>query len=266
MKDPMARVTAFVAMSTLLAGCAGNAVSGNPAPRASGPERTLTILAASSLTSAFSALARTYESAHPGTRVTFSFAGSDTLASQIVQGAPADLFASASPTQMDTVVKLGKTDGAPQEFATNRLVVVTPPDNPAHITSIDDLANEGTTVVLAAPGVPAGDYAREVFQKLGIYRAVTTNVVSNELDDQSVLSKIRLGEADAGVVYVSDLSGGAKGQVHAVRIPASSNVIATYEIAPLSAASDPADAKAFEEFVLSDEGRSTLVKFGFGEH
>lgn len=227
--------------------------------------RQITVLAASSLTDAFGELGRAFQEAHPGTVVTFSFAGSDTLASQILQGAPGDVFASASPKQMDTVMKLGKIAGEPRRFATNRLVVVTPPDNPAHIASIEDLANDGVKLVLAAPGVPAGDYARQIFQKLGIYLAATANVVSNELDDQSVLSKVRLGEADAGIVYVSDLSGGAKGEVHAVTIPASSNVIATYDIAALRDASDPADAKAFEQLVLSSEGQSTLKKFGFGE-
>jgi molybdate transport system substrate-binding protein len=252
--------TAAIVALGITAGCASSEQSNS-----SSGGRTLTVLAASSLTDAFGALGRTFESAHPGARVTFSFAGSDTLAAEILQGAPGDLFASASPKQMDTVARIHKVTQAPQPFATNRLVVVTPTDNPAAIASIEDLARNGVKVVLAAPGVPAGDYARQLFVKLGIYRAVTANVVSNELDDQSVLSKVRLGEADAGVVYASDLSGGAKGEVHAVPIPNGSNVVATYEIAPLIDAPDKADALAFERLVLSNEGQATLHRFGFGE-
>ncbi|MEA2488094.1 MAG: molybdate transport system substrate-binding protein [Actinomycetota bacterium] len=252
---------AAIVMIAITPGCSSSHQS-----TSSSGGRTLTVLAASSLTEAFGALGRTFESTHSGTRVTFSFAGSDTLAAQILQGAPGDLFASASPKQMDTVVRLNKVAKSPQVFATNRLVLVTPGDNPARISSIEDLARPGIKIVLAAPGVPAGDYARQVFVKLGIYRAVTANVVSNELDDQSVLSKVRLGEADAGIVYVSDLSGGVEGEVHAVAIPNRSNVVATYEIAPLVDAPDETDALSFERLVLSSQGQATLHRYGFGDH
>lgn len=264
MKRVIAVRAAGVVALAMLGGCALNDVPEGTARNAGTEGRQVTVLAASSLTNAFGALARTFEAAHPGTRVTFSFAGSDTLAAEILQGAPADLFASASPKQMGTVSRAHKLDEPPTTFATNRLVIVTPPDNPGHVSSIQDLARPGIKIVLAASGVPSGDYARQVFVKLGIYGAVTANVVSNELDDQSVLSKIRLGEADAAIVYVSDLAGDTGEQVHAVTIPAASNVIATYEIAPLVGAEHVAEARAFEDLVLSSKGQATLQRYGFG--
>lgn len=250
----------------VLVSCAlGDSPEGTDRIEASGGQQ-VTVLAASSLTDAFGDLGRTFQDSHPGTVITSSFAGSDTLASQILQGAPADVFASASPKEMDILIKAHKIAGKPRVFATNRLVVITPSDNPAHITSLHDLARPGVKVVLAAAGVPAGDYARQIFEKLGIYAAVTANVVSNELDDQSVLSKVRLGEADAGIVYVSDLSGSAQGDVHDIAIPNAQNVVATYEIAVLKDAPNPEGASAFEQLVLSDNGQATLRRYGFGAH
>ncbi|MFN2594652.1 MAG: molybdate ABC transporter substrate-binding protein [Actinomycetota bacterium] len=262
---PLRAVTLLLAVALLTSCTADDSLSHDatglsPEPRG----HEITVLAASSLTDAFEEIGSRFESAVPGVHVTFSFAGSDTLASQILQGAPADTFASASPTQMGTVAQAHKIYGHPTQFATNRLEVITPTDNPGGISSIQDLARPGVTVVLAASGVPSGDYARQIFVKLGIYEAVTANVVSNELDDQSVVSKVRLGEADAGIVYVSDLSGGANGQVRPVPIPKSSNVVAKYEIAPLKDASYLLGGRLFEEFVLSTQGQAVLRKYGFG--
>jgi molybdate transport system substrate-binding protein len=217
------------------------------------------VLAAASLTNAFSDIAAAYERAHPGSEVQLSFAGSDILANQIVEGAPADVFASADAAQMEVVRAAGLTAKRPKPFVTNRLVVITPSDDPAHISRPTDLARPGVEVVLAGPEVPAGHYAREILRNLGIARRV--DVVSHEQDVEGVVSKVRLGEADAGIVYVTDVTPAIAPEIREVAVPPRDNVVARYEIAPVSAAPG---ASSFTAFVLSARGRAILTRYGFG--
>ena len=166
---------------------------------------TLTVFAASSLTGAFTQIGKDFEAAHPGTTVTFNFAASDDLSSQIESEGGADVFAAASSKYMDAVSsKVGVTGQV--DFAQNQLVVIVPKSNPAGIKTFEDIAKPGVKLVLAEEGVPVGDYAREALTSAGIETQAMANVVSNEQDDASVVAKITSGEADAGIVYVSDVT------------------------------------------------------------
>jgi molybdate transport system substrate-binding protein len=226
----------------------------------SGGGHRITVLAASSLTDAFGVIAQEFEHAHPGTTVRLSFGPSDGLAQEIQAGNPVDVFASASEGVMDAVAAHPGVTGR-SDFARNRLVVVVPSTNPAHIHSIGDLAHPGVKLVLAAPGVPAGDYARVILRNAGILKAALANVVSNEIDVRSVLAKLASGDADAGIVYVTDAATGGTGIV-AIPIPAKLNVTATYPIAVVRGAPDAATASAFVRFVLGP-GQVTLRQAGF---
>jgi molybdate transport system substrate-binding protein len=216
------------------------------------------VLAAASLTASFTRLGEQFEAAHPGTTVTFSFGASSSLATQIVQGAPADVFASASTTNMDQVVA-AKAATAPAPFATNVMQIAVPPANPARITALADLARPGVKVVLCAEAVPCGSTARKVLAAAKV--AVTP--VSEEADVKATLTKVQLGEADAGIVYVTDVRA-AGDKVEGVPIPADVNASTTYPIAALSAARNPALAAAFVAYVRSAEGAAVLGEAGFG--
>lgn len=218
----------------------------------------LTVFAASSLTAAFTQIGKDFQAANPGTTVTFNFGPSDGLAGQIESEGTADVFASASGTWMDDVsTKTGVSDRV--DFAQNHLVVITPPDNPAGIKAYADLANPGVQVVLAAAGVPVGDYARESLRSAGLMASVTPNIVSNEEDEASVVAKITSGEADAGIVYVSSVTS----DVNAVAIPDDVNVTATYPIAVVNGSVNTTAAQAFVTYVTGSEGQATLRSFGF---
>jgi molybdate transport system substrate-binding protein len=230
----------------------------------------LTVFAAASLTDAFEAIAQELEAATPSLSITYNFGGSQALVTQLEEGAQADVFASANVAQMDAAIAAGLVAGAPLPFAHNRLAIVTPAGNPAGIQSAADLGNEGTLLVLAQPEVPAGRYAREsvclMATDIAIYGAgfverVAANVVSEEEDVRDVLAKVALGEADAGVVYVSDAAA-AGDQVHVVDIPDSVNVIATYPVAIL-VGNDEALGSAFVSYLLSEEGQTLLERYGF---
>lgn len=233
-----------------------------PAPQ------TLTVFAAASLTGAFGDIGKAFEAMHPGVTVKFSFAGSQTLRAQIEQGAPADVFASANSTEMNTLVNDKKVDsGAPQIFLTNQLVVILPPNNPAGVSSLQDLSRSGLKIVLAASSVPAGNYALQVVDNLNSqygtdFKAkVLANVVSNETDVKQVVAKVQLGEADAGIVYVSDAV--AAPQLQKLDIPGNVNVTAKYPIAPLIGSANSDLAKQFISYVLSADGQAILKKWGF---
>jgi molybdate transport system substrate-binding protein len=228
----------------------------------SGSTTTLTVLAAASLTEAFGRIGSEFEHAHDGVTVRFSFGPSDGLAQQIQAGSPADVYASASPTWMDAVQKDPGVEHR-VDFARNRLVIVTPLDNPAHIRSVSDLARPGVRLVLAAEGVPAGDYARQIFDNAGIGKAALANVVSNEEDVKGVLQKVLVGEADAGVVYVTDVTQNIREQLTEVTIPDDVNVIATYPIAVVSGSDHAELAAQFVRDVSSADGRRVLASFGF---
>jgi molybdate transport system substrate-binding protein len=225
---------------------------------AAAPKRNLTVFAGASLTEAFKVIGSAFEQAHPGLTITFSFAGSSTLVEQIKSGAPADVLASADESTMQKATDAGEMAGAPRIFASNRLTIVVPKGNPKRIASLADLAKSGVTVVLAAPAVPAGKYAAQIFAKAG----VTVTAASQEVDVRGVLHKVALDEADAGIVYVTDIRAAA-GKVEAVAIPDRYNVIAQYPIAALKRAGDPQTAMAFVNFVLSAAGQVTLEEFGF---
>ena len=215
------------------------------------------VLAAASLTEAFEA-----SGTASGLDVTFSFDSSATLATQITEGAPADVFASAAIGPMDDVVAAGGAAGDPAVFATNRLVVIVPSDNPAGIATPADMADPGVRVVLAAEEVPAGRSAREYLTAQGIADAVEANVVSNEENVRGVLERVALGEADAGVVYVTDAR--ANADVQTIAIPEEDNVVAAYPIVALAEAPNADGAHAFVEFVLSSAGQEILAQHGFG--
>ena len=226
-----------------------------------GAETELTVSAASSLTEAFGKIGDAFKAANPGTTVTFNFGPSDGLAGQINEGAPVDVFASASPTWMDSVQDDGPgvTDRA--DFAQNRLAIIVPADNPAGIENLDDLTEDGVQLVIAAEGVPAGDYAREIFQNAGISKALA-NVVSNEEDVKAVITKVMSGEADAGIGYVTDVTPDVSDEVTLIPIPDEVNVIATYPIAVVNGTQEADLAQGFVEYVLGD-GQQTLAEFGF---
>ncbi|MFF5257696.1 molybdate ABC transporter substrate-binding protein [Actinomadura viridis] len=250
-----AAMAAAVALAApILAGCgdAGKAPSGEGA-------RTLSVFAAASLTEPFTALAGTFESAHPGVKVRFNFAGSSTLARQITQGAPADVFAAASPATMKPVVDAGRVPGGRTAvFARNRLVIAVPKDDPARVRSLGDLARPGLKVVLCARQVPCGDAAVKSLDAAG----VRVRPVSQEQDVKAVLTKVRMGEADAGLVYRSDARTAA-GQVRGVEFPEAAKAINDYPIAALSEAPQPGLAADFVRLVQSGQGRAALTRAGF---
>lgn len=242
------------------------------APATATPEpeaRTLTVFAAASLTDAFTEIGENFQAANPGVTVTFNFAGSQALRTQIEEGAPADVFASASGKEMDAAIE-GKfiAEDSKQIFLTNKLVVILPADNPAGLEKLEDLTNSGVKIVLAAEEVPVGNYARQALDLMnGSFGAdfkdkVLANVVSNEDNVKQVVSKVQLGEADAGIVYTSDAV--AAPELKSIEIPAELNVIAKYPIAPLVESENADLAQAFIDYVLSDEGQAILAKWGFG--
>jgi molybdate transport system substrate-binding protein len=263
-----------------LGACAGNsAPAANTAMPVAGPPSsapaqnvTLDVFAAASLTEAFKELGAGFAAAHPGVTPRFNFAGSQQLALQINDGAPADVFASANTKQMDAVIKTGEVvSGTQHAFTRNKLVLVYPKDNPAGVQGLADLAKAGVKVVLAAKAVPAGNYALQVLKKASARPDFTSaysptvmaNVVSFEEDVEGVLGKVALGEADAGIVYVSDLANTAAAKVGHSDIPDDLNAIASYPIAPLAHANNPDLARAFVDYVQSPAGQAVLAKHGF---
>jgi len=223
------------------------------------------------LTDAFAEIGEAFSAMHPETTVVFNFAGSNQLATQIGEGAPADIFASANETQMGAAIEQGRIiSGTQQTFARNRLVVITPGDNPADLTSLGDLATPGTKIVFAAAEVPVGRYTQLFLAKAtadgsfgaGYQEALLANVVSYEANVRAVLTKVTLGEADAGVVYRSDV-GAASAMLQQIEIPDHLNTIAYYPIAPLADSENLAAAQQFIEYLLAAEGQALLVRHGF---
>ena len=219
---------------------------------------TVTVLAAASLTDAFGAEAKAFEAADPGVRVQTSFAGSSTLAAQIEQGAPADVFASADTAQMDRLTSRSLVD-TPQVFAHNSLQIIVRPGNPEGITSLADLAGPGVVYVTAAPDVPIGHYAAQALQKAG----VQVTPASQEADVKGIVTKVTTGEADAGIVYATDVAAAGKA-AQGVAVPARDDVRATYPVAVLRDAPNAAAGRAFVDFLLSAQGQRILASYGFG--
>ena len=265
-------VTATAAGCLLLAGCGGSAGSaggsatapsstGSPAAQGatSAAPRTLTVFTAASLRGTFTEIGEQFEAAYPGVTVTLSFAGSSDLVTQITAGAPADVFASADERNMQKVTDAGLAAGTPVDFATNTLEIATPPGNPAGITSFADLARPGTSVVVCAPQVPCGAAAVEVEEATGVDVAP----VSEEGSVTDVLGKVTSGEADAGLVYTTDVTG-AGDQVTGVPFPESEQAVNTYPVTALTGADDAQLAAAFVTFVTGAQGREVLSAAGFG--
>jgi molybdate transport system substrate-binding protein len=252
----------FVVLSALLlAGCSSTAPatpSGSSSSGAPPVTGTVTVLAASSLTEVFNSLGKEFEAAHPGTKVTFSYGASSTLAQQIVAGAPADVFAAASPATMATVTKAGLNDGQPKVFARNTLVIAVAPGNPKGITGLADLAKPGTKVALCAPEVPCGAAAKTALSAA----KATVQPVTLAPDVKSALSTVELGEADAALVYKTDVKS-AGGKVTGVDFPESAQAVNDYPIVALAHAPNGSGAAAFVDFVLGDHGQKALSDGGF---
>jgi molybdate transport system substrate-binding protein len=261
-----APLSALVALAALLTGCGGSSgpagssgASSPSAVKSASVTGTITVLAASSLQEAFTKLGAQFEAAHPGTKVVFSFGPSSGLAEQIGQGAPADVFASASTKNMDTVVSAGAAAN-PTNFVSNTMEIAVPPKNPAHIGRVADLARKGVKVAVCQAAVPCGATALKVFANAKI----KVTPVTQEVDVKSTLSKVTLGEVDAGVVYVTDVRA-AGGSVKGIAIPADVNASTTYPIAPLTGTKNKATASAFVAYVLSPDGLAALTAAGFSK-
>ncbi len=246
-------VPALLVVAVLVAACGPSDEGGSD--EGSGGE--VTVLAAASLTDPFTALAERFEEANPGTRVVVSFGASSALATQITSGAPADVFASASQRTMDAVVSAGAAASS-SPFARNVMQVVVPAANPAGVTALADLARPDVTVALCQVEVPCGATAAEVLDNAGL----TVTPVTEEADVKATLAKVRLGEVDAGVVYVTDVRA-AGDDVRGIEIPADVNAATTYPIAALTDSRDPAAAQAFVDYVLSADGTAVLTDAGF---
>jgi molybdate transport system substrate-binding protein len=232
--------------------------------------REITVYAAASLTDAFGELGKLMEQDSLPTLVRYNFAGSQQLAVQLEQGAKADVFASADQRWMDYVRERHLTAGPSKIFAHNRLVVILPKSNPGHVRELQDLARRGVKLVVGAEAVPVGKYTREMFRRLerrpGFPSAygdnVLANVVSQEENVKSVVAKVQLGEADAGVVYRSDVTPRVAPSVTVLEIPDDANVLASYPIAVLSGTADSVAARAFLALLLGPEGRRVLARHG----
>lgn len=237
------------------AGCSSN--SSTPGSSGSPSTGTITVFAAASLTGAFTKLGQQFQAAHEGDTVKFSFGPSSGLATQITSGAPADVFASASPTNMQQVVSAGDASN-PQSFAKNTGEVAVPPNNPAKVTSVRDLAKSSVKVALCQPQVPCGKVTAQVFKNVGI----TVKPVTLQADVKSVLTQVETGNVDAGMVYVTDVMA-AGSKVTGVTIPANDNASTLYPIATVSSSREKSIANAFVSYVLSPAGQSVLTAAGF---
>jgi molybdate transport system substrate-binding protein len=252
-------ITAGLA-AVALAGCSSSSSSSGAASAsksASASKASITVFAAASLMGTFTQLGKQFDTAHPGDTVKFSFGPSSGLATEIISGAPADVFASASTKNMDMVVKAGDA-ASPQTFAKNTMEVAVPPSNPGKVTSVKDLAKSSVKVALCQPQVPCGTVAAEVFKNAGI----TVKPVTLQLDVKSVLTQVETGNVDAGMVYVTDvMAAGTK--VKGVTIPASEEASTLYPIATISNSKQKSVAQAFVAYVLSPTGQQVLTAAGF---
>jgi molybdate transport system substrate-binding protein len=250
------------ALLPILFGCGGSGGAEG------GGESALTVYAASSLTDAFGELKTNFEEENPGSEVRLNFAGSSTLLTQLEQGAPADVFASADEAKMDNAASDGLTQD-PQTFARNRLVVIVPAGNPAGIESYQALANPDIIFVLAQDEVPVAQYAKESLAKANaVYGSdfserVLSNVASREADVKAAANRVAVGDADATIVYASDATPDLRERVETIEIPEELNVVASYPIAVIEDAQSPELAQGWVDLVLSDEGQRVMEEWGF---
>jgi molybdate transport system substrate-binding protein len=242
-----------------LTACGASSGATSPSTSSSGVTGTLTVSAASSLTDVFTQLGNQFMAANPGLKIAFNFGSSSDLAEQIVQGAPVDVFASASDSTMQTVVDAGDASN-PTTFASNWLEIATPPSNPAHVRSLADLAMSSVSVAICTPDAPCGAATRTLFDN----NHLTVTPVTLEPDVRSVLTKVTSDEVDAGVVYITDVQA-AGSDVNGVSIPARNNVSTSYLIDALDQASNAGAAAAWVAFVLSPTGQQALTQAGFAK-
>jgi molybdate transport system substrate-binding protein len=250
-KSVLAAALLVPLVTPLVAGCGNSGKSDDAKPSTT----TITVLAAASLTDVFQQAGNAYEKTHPGTKVKFSFAGSQELASQVRQGAPADALVTADTKTMDGLKS--ETD-APRVIAKNRLTIATAKGNPKGVKGLSDLSRDDLKVVLAAPEVPVGRYSKKVLDQ----QHVTVKPVSQEPNVRAVLSKVSLGEADAGIVYLTDAAA-AKGKVATVTVPDAQNAVASYPAAALKGSRHAEEAGGFVKWLGSDEARKLLRAAGF---
>jgi molybdate transport system substrate-binding protein len=249
-------VIAAGVVAVAVAGCSSS--SSSPSASSSSPATgTITVFAAASLMDTFTQIGKQFEAAHKGDTVKFSFGPSSGLSTQITSGAPADVFASAAPANMDTVVKAGDASN-PQTFAKNTMEVAVPPNNPAKVTSVNDLAKPSVKVAVCQAQVPCGVVAAEVFKNVGI----TVKPVTEATDVSSVVTEVETGNVDAGMVYVTNvMSEGSK--LKGIVIPAADNASTLYPIATITNSKHEAIAKEFVDYVLSPAGQKVLTAAGF---
>jgi molybdate transport system substrate-binding protein len=256
-------LVALLATLGLLAGCGSDSKSSSTSattgltPTVSG---TVNVFAAASLKEAFTEAAAAFEKANPGTKVVLDFGSSSSLAQSINEKAPADVFASADQANMQKVVDAGGISGSPQVFATNSLEIIVAPGNPKGITGVADLSKSGLIYVTAAPEVPIGRYAAQVFEKAKVTAPTPSSL---EADVKGIVTKVTSGEADAGIVYATDVkAAGAKAE--GVVIPTDINVVATYPLGVTTEAANPEGAAAWAAFITGSEGQAILATYGFG--
>ena len=256
------------AAATAVPPAAPTAVPTQPEPAA----KTLTVFAAASLKESFSKLGKQFEAAHPGVKVAINFAGSQQLRTQLEEGAPADVFASANAKEMNAAIQSSLVvSGTQKTFARNRLIVIYPKDNPGQLAALADLSRSGLKLDIADKAVPVGHYTLDMLGKMSADAAfgpdfqanVLRNVVSYENDVKAVVSKVSLGEADAGVVYSTDVTAAVAPKLGTIEIPDQFNQLATYPIAALAAAPEPDLAAQFVDLVLSDAGQQVMQSYGF---
>lgn len=250
-----ARATLSESGSGTASAPASSSASASTAPEATG---TLTVFAAASLKTTFTELGETFQQQNPGTTVTFNFAGSSDLVTQITAGAPADVFASADENNMNKAVTAGVVAGTPANFASNTLTIVTQPGNPQGVNGFADLTNPDLQVVVCAPQVPCGSATDRVEENTG----VTLSPVSEESSVTDVLNKVQTGQADAGLVYVTDATA-AGDKITEVTFPEAAAVVNVYPIAALTAATQPELAAAFIELITGSDGQQVLASAGF---
>jgi molybdate transport system substrate-binding protein len=260
MKRPLAACAPAALMLTVAACGSNSSTPGSTTSSAPIPSSMMTVFAAASLKSTFTMLGQRFEAGHAGTKVVFNFAGSADLVTQLQQGAPADVFASADTNNMDKATGDNLIDGTPVTFASNTLEIAVPPDNPAKIASLQDLTKPGVKLVVCAPAVPCGSAAQKIETATGI----TLKPVSEESAVTDVLNKVQTGEADAGLVYVTDAKG-ASGKVKGVTFRESSKAVNEYPIAPLAGSKHKDLAKQFTQLLTGSEGQKVLADAGFGK-
>ncbi len=256
--------TALVILALVIAACGDSAgdttttvADAATTTAASGVEGEVLVSAAASLTDAFAEVETAFEDANPGVDVVLNLGPSSGLREQILEGAPADVFASANMSNMDQVVEAGENAGEPEIFVHNLLQIAVPAGNPAGVTGLEDFANDELLIGLCAEDVPCGDFGRQALENAG----VTPSIDTNEPDVRALLTKIEADELDAGITYVTDVL--STDGVDGVDIPGEFNVVAEYPIATLASAPNPDAAAAFVAFVLSEAGQTILNGYGF---